>query len=153
MASVVDKKPHLSELTFTLPSAEGEVLEGMPSVASGTFSPVAVDLDLEKQALKKFDMFLLPQLALLTILAYLDRTNIGNAKVFGLAEGLKLKGNEFNILVTFFYITYIVCDVLWVISIQKVWCQPRPRCRHGGLERGNLWHWIHKQLYELIALK
>ncbi|CAI6100056.1 unnamed protein product [Clonostachys chloroleuca] len=119
MASVVDKKPHLSELTFTLPSAEGEVLEGMPSVASGTFSRVAVDLDLEKQALKKFDMFLLPQLALLTILTYLDRTNIGNAKVFGLAEGLKLKGNKFNILVMFFYITYIVCDVLWVVSIQR----------------------------------
>lgn len=77
MASVVDKKSHLSELTSTPPSAEGEVLEGMPSVASGTFFPVAVDLELEKQALKKFDMFLLPQLALLTILAYLDRTNIG----------------------------------------------------------------------------
>uniref|UniRef100_A0A8H7K3H3 Major facilitator superfamily (MFS) profile domain-containing protein n=1 Tax=Bionectria ochroleuca TaxID=29856 RepID=A0A8H7K3H3_BIOOC len=119
MASVVDKKSHLSELTSTPPSAKGEVLEGMPSVASGTFFPVAVDLELEKQALKKFDMFLLPQLALLTILAYLDRTNIGNAKVFGFAEGLKLKGNEFNNLVTFFYITYIVCDVLWVISIQR----------------------------------
>uniref|UniRef100_A0A8H7MY37 Major facilitator superfamily (MFS) profile domain-containing protein n=1 Tax=Bionectria ochroleuca TaxID=29856 RepID=A0A8H7MY37_BIOOC len=91
----------------------------MPSVASGALSQVPVDLEFEKQALKKFDMFLLPQLALLTILAYLDRTNIGNANVFGFAEGLKLKGNRFNNLVTFFYITYIICDVLWVISIQR----------------------------------
>ncbi|KAL9567477.1 hypothetical protein ACKAV7_008427 [Fusarium commune] len=119
MACVVDKKFHLSEPTSTIPSAEGKDLEAMPSVASGTLSPVVVDLELEKQALKKFDMFLLPQLALLTILAYLDRTNIGNARVFGFAEGLNLKGNEFNNLVTFFYITYIICDVLWVISIQR----------------------------------
>ncbi|CAG9953998.1 unnamed protein product [Clonostachys rosea f. rosea IK726] len=68
----------------------------MPSVASGALSQVPVDLEFEKQALKKFDMFLLPQLALLTSLAYLDRTNIGNANVFGFAEGLKLKGNRFK---------------------------------------------------------
>ncbi|CAI6099459.1 unnamed protein product [Clonostachys chloroleuca] len=107
MACVVDKKSHVSEPTSTPPSAEGEVLEGMPSVASVALSQVPVDLEFEKQALKKFDMFLLPQLALLTILAYLDRTNIGNANVFGFAEGLKLKGNGFNNLVTFFYVRWL----------------------------------------------
>lgn len=30
---------------------------------------------------------------------------LGNAKVFGFAEGLKLKGKEFNNLVTFFYVS------------------------------------------------
>ncbi|GAM33767.1 hypothetical protein TCE0_013r00907 [Talaromyces pinophilus] len=115
MAGIIDKKPS----TSTSQSTEGHALEAMSSVACGTVIPETVDSGLEKQALRKFDMFLLPQLAFLTILAYLDRTNIGNAKVFGLAEGLKLKGNDFNNLVTFFYITYIICDVLWVISIQR----------------------------------
>ena len=77
MAGVIDKKPHPGESTSPPTSTDGNALEGMPSVASGTLSPVTVDSELEKQALKKFDMFLLPQLALLTILAYLDRTNIG----------------------------------------------------------------------------
>ncbi|KAF4991688.1 hypothetical protein FGRMN_7661 [Fusarium graminum] len=119
MASLFDKKIPLGQLSSTSPSSDGAVLEAMPSIAPGTLSPVVVDSEMEKQALKRFDMFLLPQLALLTVLAYLDRTNIGNAKVFGFAEGLNLKGNEFNNLVTFFYITYVICDVLWVISIQR----------------------------------
>lgn len=38
----------------------------------------------EKRALRKFDMILLPQIALLILVAFLDRSNIGNAKVFGL---------------------------------------------------------------------
>ena len=37
----------------------------------------------EKSALRKFDLILLPQIALLILVAFLDRTNIGNAKVFG----------------------------------------------------------------------
>ncbi|CAM1508102.1 Fc.00g049500.m01.CDS01 [Cosmosporella sp. VM-42] len=118
MAAILEKKPHLGDESPTTATDENG-LEVMTSVASGSVSPPVVDPELEKQALRKFDLFLLPQLALLTILAYLDRTNIGNAKVFGFAEGLNLKGKEFNNLVTFFYITYIICDVLWVISIKR----------------------------------
>lgn len=77
MAGIIDKKPS----TSTSQSTEGHALEAMPSVASGTVIPEIVDSGLEKQALRKFDMFLLPQLAFLTILAYLDRTNIGESWV------------------------------------------------------------------------
>lgn len=77
MAGIIDKKP----FTSTSQSTEGHVLEAMSSVASGIVIPETVDSGLEKQALRKFDMFLLPQLAFLTILAYLDRTNIGKSWV------------------------------------------------------------------------
>lgn len=39
----------------------------------------------EARALKKFSLILLPQLFLLSIFSNLDRTNIGNAKVMGMA--------------------------------------------------------------------
>ncbi|KAF7560977.1 hypothetical protein G7046_g3181 [Stylonectria norvegica] len=118
MAAMLEKKDHDGDTSPTN-IMEQNGLETMSSIASGTVSPPTIDPELEKRALRKFDMFLLPQLALLTVLAYLDRTNIGNAKVFGFAEGLNLKGKEFNNLITFFYITYIICDVLWVISIKR----------------------------------
>ena len=37
----------------------------------------AVDPELERRVSRKFDMYLLPQIAILIICAYLDRTNIG----------------------------------------------------------------------------
>lgn len=71
-----EKKPNAGDSDPAI-STEENHLDVRASVADGTLSPPIVDPELEKQALKRFDMFLLPQLALLTILAYLDRTNIG----------------------------------------------------------------------------
>lgn len=34
--------------------------------------------DAERKVLSKFDMFVMPQMSLLVLFAYLDRTNIGN---------------------------------------------------------------------------
>lgn len=45
------------------------------------------DLEAEKKVLKKFDKFLLPPLAVILLVAYLDRSNLGNAKVFGFEDG------------------------------------------------------------------
>ena len=38
----------------------------------------------------------LPQMMILILIAYLDRSNIGNAVVFGFEEGLNLHGHQFN---------------------------------------------------------
>jgi hypothetical protein len=46
----------------------------------------------EKKLLRKMDLRLLPMLTLLYLLSFIDRGNIGNAKIEGLAEDLKLTG-------------------------------------------------------------
>ncbi|KAF2172747.1 hypothetical protein M409DRAFT_62457 [Zasmidium cellare ATCC 36951] len=56
---------------------------------------------------------------ILMLVAYLDRSNIGNAKVFGLVEGLHLHGNQFNNISTVFYATYVVFEVPWVIAVKR----------------------------------
>lgn len=38
---------------------------------------IFIDPDLEKRVMKKFDRFVLPQFAILVLIAYLDRSNIG----------------------------------------------------------------------------
>ena len=43
----------------------------------------------------------------------------GNAVIFGFAKDIKLKGKEFNNLVTLFYVTYIVFDIPWVVCIKR----------------------------------
>ncbi|EXJ89402.1 hypothetical protein A1O3_02469 [Capronia epimyces CBS 606.96] len=73
----------------------------------------------EKRALRKFDLILMPQLGLLMLVLMLDRTNIGNAAVFGLVGGLGLKGTQFNNISTLFYPFYIICDVPWVLAVKR----------------------------------
>lgn len=42
----------------------------------------------------KVDIYLIPWLCLLYLISFLDRTNIGNAKIEGLQADLKMTNNE-----------------------------------------------------------
>jgi len=44
------------------------------------------------------------------MLAFLDRGNIGNAEIAGMAKDLDLVGNKYPWLLTIFYITYILFE-------------------------------------------
>jgi hypothetical protein len=48
-------------------------------VSSGLVNDTIIELDpeLERRTLRKFDKFLLPPLAIILLLAYLDRSNLG----------------------------------------------------------------------------
>jgi len=61
---------------------------------------------------RKFDKHIVPWLFGLWLLAFIDRSNIGNAKIDGLAKDLNiLNGNKFNISLAIFYVPYILVDV------------------------------------------
>ncbi|KAI4194097.1 MAG: hypothetical protein LQ350_007964 [Teloschistes chrysophthalmus] len=48
------------------------------------------------RVLLKMDLHLIPMLALLYLLSFLDRGNIGNAKIEGLVEDLNMTGPQYN---------------------------------------------------------
>lgn len=50
----------------------------------------------EKKVLRKMDIRLIPMLALLYLLSFLDRGNIGNASIEGLTDDLGLTGPQYN---------------------------------------------------------
>ena len=50
---------------------------------------------------------ILPILALLFLCSFLDRTNVGNAKLYNLENDLGMVGNQYNIGLAVFYATYI----------------------------------------------
>ena len=70
-----------------------------------------IDVATEKRLNRTFDRRILPWLFLLWLLAFIDRSNIGNARIDGLATDLKLDGNKFNIALAVFYVPYIMIDV------------------------------------------
>lgn len=49
-----------------------------------------------KKVLLKMDLHLIPMLALLYLLSFLDRGNIGNARIEGLVETLNMTGPQYN---------------------------------------------------------
>ena len=46
------------------------------------------------------------------MLAFLDRSNIGNAALAGMEEDLHLSSDQYDWLLTIFYITYVIFEVI-----------------------------------------
>ncbi|KAK2593704.1 hypothetical protein QQS21_008612 [Conoideocrella luteorostrata] len=87
-----------------------------------------------KRLLRKIDWALLPFLAFLYLLSFLDRSNIGNAKLAGLEHDLGMTGKyDYNIAVSIFYPLYVAAEIpsniamkklrpsIWIPSIMVVW--------------------------------
>ncbi|KAF2211028.1 hypothetical protein CERZMDRAFT_44134 [Cercospora zeae-maydis SCOH1-5] len=70
-----------------------------------------VDPEQASRIYHKVDKRLVPMLALLYLIAHLDRANIGNAKIEGLEDDLGMTGNDYNIALVVFFIPYVLCEV------------------------------------------
>ncbi|KAJ5587116.1 uncharacterized protein N7459_002881 [Penicillium hispanicum] len=75
-------------------------------------------LEEEAEVVRTFDRRLVPFLALLYLLSFLDRSNIGNAKIAGLQEDLRLSSTQYEWLLTAFYITYILFE--WMTLMYRL---------------------------------
>ncbi|TQS37032.1 hypothetical protein Golomagni_02506 [Golovinomyces magnicellulatus] len=64
-----------------------------------------------KRLLRKLDLHLIPFLALLYLLCFLDRTNVGNARLVKLEEHLGLKGLDYNLALAVFFPFYIIAEI------------------------------------------
>ena len=73
-----------------------------------------------RKLITRVDIRLIPVLSVLYLLAFLDRTNIANAAVFGLAKDLGLKSNEFNTALTIFFVPYIIFEIPSNIILKRL---------------------------------
>ncbi|OAP62488.1 hypothetical protein AYL99_04693 [Fonsecaea erecta] len=74
---------------------------------------------IDRKLLWKLDIQLIPWLCLLYLISFLDRTNIGNAKIDGLQEDLNLTNNEYNDTLTIFFISYSLFEPLTQILLKR----------------------------------
>lgn len=63
----------------------------------------------ERQLVRKIDWLLLPILTLLYLLSFLDRSNIGNAKIEGLVTDVGV--TDYSTLLSVFFIAYVIAEV------------------------------------------
>ncbi|KAF9895109.1 hypothetical protein FE257_000011 [Aspergillus nanangensis] len=64
-----------------------------------------------KKIFRKVDFRLIPMLAVFYLVAQLDRSNIGNAKIEGLADDLGMDGLQWNIALSIFFVPYILLEI------------------------------------------
>ncbi|KAI1824845.1 MFS transporter-like protein [Xylaria intraflava] len=81
-----------------------------------------IDPQLSRSLDHKFDRHIIPWIFGIWLFAFIDRSNIGNAKIVGLPEDLKIaEGNKFNVALLVFYIPYLLVDVPsnWIVKHVK----------------------------------
>ncbi|KAK6432571.1 hypothetical protein LTR95_011260 [Oleoguttula sp. CCFEE 5521] len=64
-----------------------------------------------KAVLRKVDWRLVPMLMVLYLISFIDRANIGNAKIEGLLPDLKMTGRQYNIALAIFFIPYTLAEL------------------------------------------
>lgn len=65
----------------------------------------------ETRVRRKLDLQIVPMVTVLYLLCFLDRANIGNARIQGMQEDLNLYGVRFNWALSVFYIVYCLVEV------------------------------------------
>lgn len=70
-----------------------------------------MDAAMQKRITRKIDIRMLPLLILIYCFTFLDRVNIGNARLWNLERDLGMTGIQFNIVLLVFYIPYILFEV------------------------------------------
>ncbi|MCJ1399258.1 hypothetical protein MMC11_002460 [Xylographa trunciseda] len=100
--------------------ARGEVQEEGSALAHHHH----VDPEAEKRVVRKLDWRVTPLVSALYLVSFLDRSNIGNAKIAGMSEDLELTGNRYQWLLNIFYISYILFEfqvIMWKIMPPHIW--------------------------------
>ncbi|KAK0202234.1 major facilitator superfamily domain-containing protein [Desarmillaria ectypa] len=85
--------------------------DSMGSNSEKSHHSVELDALLAKRAWLKLDLFLLPVIAMFYFLSFLDRTNIGNARIAGLQRDLQMTNKQYSIALTVTYVPYIAAEL------------------------------------------
>uniref|UniRef100_A0A0B7KFH0 Major facilitator superfamily (MFS) profile domain-containing protein n=1 Tax=Bionectria ochroleuca TaxID=29856 RepID=A0A0B7KFH0_BIOOC len=87
-------------------------LHHVTSIANGQGEQAFIaDATSDSKLRLKIDLYILPMVTIIYLLCFIDRANIGNARIAGLEADLNMKGYDFNICLSVFYISYIIFEI------------------------------------------
>ncbi|KAF7430959.1 hypothetical protein PC9H_006674 [Pleurotus ostreatus] len=87
----------------------------------------------ERKLMRKIDLRLIPWLSFLYLLSFLDRTSIGNAKLYHLKDDLHLNDTQYLLSLTIFFFSYAIFEVpsnvflkrlrpsIWLSALMFLW--------------------------------
>lgn len=90
-------------------SATGEDAKTVPNI----------DHAAERKLVRKLDRWIIPPVMLLYLLSFLDRVNIGNARLYGLEKDLGMTGDQFQVSVSILFVTYLLSELPSNLVLKK----------------------------------
>ena len=81
--------------------------------ADDTLGPETATVDVadERRLVRKLDLHIIPLVMALYLFSFLDRVNIGNARLYGLEADLGLSPSQFQVAVSILFVTYLLFEV------------------------------------------
>ncbi|KAK8078351.1 hypothetical protein PG996_004521 [Apiospora saccharicola] len=76
-----------------------------------------IDPEAEKKLVWKCDLHVLPSITVLYFLAFMDRTNIGNARIQGMSKDLNMTGRDYNLAL---FIFFIPVSAKWMTDLRYI---------------------------------
>ncbi|KYK54721.1 putative MFS transporter [Drechmeria coniospora] len=93
------------------PMADGAVTETAPSGGSRPTTTAEDSTVEERRLVRKLDLHIIPLVMGLYLFSFLDRVNIGNARLYGLEADLGLSSTQFQVAVSILFVTYLAFEV------------------------------------------
>ncbi|KAK1993379.1 major facilitator superfamily transporter [Colletotrichum falcatum] len=107
----------------TAPSPEKALDTPAKDASGGSDSPSEAEAGDEgvdaKALLRKMDAKLLPAVGILYLLSFLDRSNVGNAKIEGLTDDLHMAGDQYLTGLTLYFVGYVLFEIPCNIVLKR----------------------------------
>jgi MFS family permease len=97
-------------MTLDKPTASHEDVEQLPPIGHAA----------ETRLVAKLDFYIIPPTMLLYLFSFLDRVNIGNAKLYGMEEDLGINSTQYSTAVSLLFLTYILCETPSNLMLKKL---------------------------------
>lgn len=116
MTTIQEKTPEVMA-TDSASADTRDIKTGIARVDSDQLSGVSA-----RKLLLKCDLRLVPILGTLYLVSFFDRSNIANARLFGLEKSLNMPSNGFNTCLWIFYLPFVIIEIPsnLIMSMNKI---------------------------------
>lgn len=104
----VSKDPELAKNSLEVSASKASSQHVQAPVPREGESQHLPNFEHEKALCWKFDLRILPTLAVAYLFNALDKGNLGNAKTDGMDKDLGFVGNQYNTMLSIFYVPYVI---------------------------------------------
>jgi MFS family permease len=112
MGSGEYKRPEAADTdAASLPAPVKDEEQQQQRIPADLRDDIFIDEVAERKLIRKLDGWIVPPVMLLYLLSFLDRVNIGNARLYGMEEDLGLTGDQYQTAVSVLFVTYILSEL------------------------------------------
>jgi MFS family permease len=110
---------YMTDKTSTTDLKANTEMEEMSLPHVADVESVQIDNQAEKDLVRRLDLFIVPVVMFTYLLCFLDRTNIGNARLFGLERDLNMTGTDYQLAVAIMFVPYVLVEVPSNVLIKR----------------------------------